>query len=177
MKRQSGTTLIITLIALGLTMVMAVSLLNSTYTASDIVGNTASKQAAAEAADIAVNAAAVWMTARTDMDTAATGIYYATQQAVDAAGLPAVDWSAVASTQVGNFQVQYLIERLCDGPLPVLDTNAARQCAGAPTGGASASQRAGAPAYARKSPAYYRVTVRIAGPKSSESYVQAVLSK
>ncbi len=180
MKPRRGATLVVTLIALAIMMVMAVSLLRSSDTTTTIVGNTASKQAAAAAADTAVNAAAVWLNARTDADSDAAGTYFAFQQAADAYGLPAVDWSGVTAAQVGNFRVQYLIDRLCDAtdpPTPVLATEAARRCAGEPGSGSAVSQRAGAPGYTRKSPAYYRVTVRIVGPRSSESYVQAVLSK
>lgn len=180
MKPRRGATLVVTLMGLAIMMVMAVSLLHSTDTTTTVVGNTASKQAAAAVADTAVNAAAVWLDARTDMDSDAPGIYFAFQQTADAYGLPAVDWSGVTAAQIGNFRVQHLIDRLCDGtspPTPVLDTEAERRCARPPASGSAASQRAGAPGYTRKSPAYYRVTVRIVGPRSSESYVQAVLSK
>lgn len=175
MTRQRGGALVVTLVALAILLVAAVSLLRSTSTASAIVGNTASKQAAAEAADTAIQAAAVRLSALTGIDSNVTGAYYATQQTDDANGLPAVDWSGVASTQVGNFRVQYLIDRLCDGPLPVADS--AAQCSIAPAAGQTWSHKVGAPVYVPKAPVYYRVTARVVGPKSSESFVQAILSK
>ena len=52
----------------------------------------------------AVNAAAVWLNARTDADSDAAGTYFAFQQAADAYGLPPVDWSGVTAAQVGNFR-------------------------------------------------------------------------
>jgi Tfp pilus assembly protein PilX len=174
-RRQRGGALMVTLIALGVLLIAAVSLLRSTSTASAIAANTASKQAAAEAADVGLQAANVRLTALTNTDSNVTGAYYATQQAVDSSGLLAVDWSSVPYVQVGNFKVQYLIDRLCDAPLPVTDT--AAQCSIAPTASESTSHRVGAPLYIPKAPVYYRVTTRTVGPKSSESYVQAVVSK
>jgi Tfp pilus assembly protein PilX len=174
-SRQRGGALMVTLIALGVLLIAAVSLLRSTSTASAIASNSASKQAAAEAADVGLQAANLRLTALSAIDTNVTGAYYATQQAVDANGIIAVDWTSVPITQVGNFKVQYLIDRLCDAPLPVTDNTA--HCSVAPAASEATSHRVGAPLYVPKAPVYYRVTARVVGPKSSESYVQAVVSK
>jgi Tfp pilus assembly protein PilX len=173
--RQRGGSLIITLIAMLVLMVGAVSLLRSTDVANAIAGNAATKQAAVEAADVGLQAAAVTMSGMTNFDTNVAGRYFATQQAVDANGLLAVDWSGVATQQVGSFQVQYLIDRLCDAPLPVTDS--AAQCSIAPVAGQSSSRRVGAPLYLPKPPVYFRVTARVVGPRNSESYILAVVSK
>jgi len=76
---------------------------------------------------------------------------------------------------VGAFQVQYLIDRLCDAPLPVTDS--AVQCSIAPTVGQASSHKVGAPLYLPKAPVYFRVTARVVGPRSGESFIQAVVSK
>ncbi len=174
-QHQRGGALMITLIALAVLLVAAVSVLRSTGTASAIAANTASKQAAAEAADTALQAAAVRLSALTAIDTDISGAYYATQQAVDSNGLLTVSWTGVPETVVGNFKVQYLIDRLCDAPLPV--TDAAVQCSTAPAASESTSFRVGAPLYVPKTPVFYRMTARVVGPKSSESFIQAVVSK
>jgi type IV pilus assembly protein PilX len=172
--------LLVTLIALLVMLIGAVALLRSANTASAIAGNMASKQAAMEAADTAIQAAAVQLTALTAPDTSVTGSYFATQQTPDDAnGLPPFTWTGVTVQQVGNFQVQYLIDRLCDAPLPVLTTNKPIQCAVAPAIADVTSHKIGSPT-ANLLPigaVYYRVTARVVGPKNSESYAQAILSK
>jgi type IV pilus assembly protein PilX len=174
-SRQRGGALILTLIATAVLLIGAVSLLRSAGTASVIASNTAIKQAAAEAGDTGLQAATVALAAVTNLDANVAGVYYATQQTVDANGLLTLDWSTVAARQVGNFQVKYVIDRLCDAPLPVTDTSS--QCSTAPSVGDSTSHKVGAPLYVPKPPVYYRFTARVTGPKSTESYVQAVVSK
>jgi type IV pilus assembly protein PilX len=175
MKRAHGGALIITLIAMAILLIGAVSLMRSANTASAIAANTAMKQAAAEAGDTGLQAAAVALAGIANLEANVAGVYYATQQAADANGLLTADWSTVAATQAGNYQVKYLIDRLCDAPLPVTSTST--QCSIAPTAGDSTSHKVGAPLYVPKAPVYYRITARVTGPKSTESYVQAVVSK
>jgi type IV pilus assembly protein PilX len=178
MKRERGGVLIVALIAMVVLLIGATALLRSTDTANAIAGNAASKQAAVAAADTAIQAAAVYLGSLTP-DTAVSNIYYSTQQAVDATtGLfsSSTIWTGPTATTVGNFQVQYLIDRLCD-VTPVTDKRT--QCAVAPAVADVVSHRVGSPnaALAPIGAVYYRVTARVVGPKSSESYVQAVLSK
>jgi len=175
MTRERGGSLIITLIAMTVLLIGAASLLRSTNIASAIAANAAMKQAAAEAGDTGLQAGAVTLAAIANLEANVAGVYYATQQAADANGLLTADWSTVAATQAGNYQVKYLIDRLCDGPLPVGSTST--QCSIAPSVGDSTSHKVGAPLYIPKAPVYYRITARVAGPKSTESYVQAVVSK
>lgn len=175
MMRQRGGALIVTLFALAVLLIAAISMLRSTGTATEIVGNTVSKQAAVEAADTALQAANLRLAAMSAFDANVSGAYYATQQGTDANGLPTIDWTTISSTTVGSFQVQYVIDRLCDAPLPVTDN--AAQCSVAPAAGQSGSHRVGSPVYLPKPPIYYRVTARLVGPKSSETYVQAIVSK
>jgi type IV pilus assembly protein PilX len=175
MKREKGGALIITLIAMAVLLIGAVSLLRSSNTASAIAANAAMKQAAAEAADTGLQSGAVVLAGISNLEAHIAGSYFATQQATDANGLLTADWTTVATHQAGNYQVQYLIDRLCDAPLPVANTSA--QCSISPSVSDSTSHRVGAPVYTPKAPVYYRITARVVGPKSTESYVQAVLSK
>jgi hypothetical protein len=85
-----------------------------------------------------------------------------------------VDWSPVPAATVNSFRVQYVVERMCNGPTPVASltvqclTNQSQQ---------DGSRRVGSPSYSGSTAVYYRVTVRVRGPRNSESFVQSLLAK
>jgi hypothetical protein len=95
---------------------------------------------------------------------------------VDAAGMPTtVNWSSVPSTTLGNYQVQWVLERLCVAPLPVTDVYG--QCQVSQTQQV-ASYRGGWGTALQSDPVkYYRVTTRITGPRGTEQYVQSLVSR
>ena len=174
MRNQSGTSLIIVVILLVILMISALALVRSSETIGAVAGNIAFKQAATEAADTGIAAATQWLTALTNVDTAVAGVYYATRQNVDAHGLPVLDWSGVPAVPVANFRVQYVVERLCQGATPI--TNLISQCL-TTEHAQDGSKKVGSPAYSGTTAVYYRVTVRVQGPRNAESYVQSLLSK
>ncbi len=121
-----------------------------------------------------------YATRRCDLNGVPTTTQYV--EGVACAGVPfAVDattgrWSGVpvAQTISGN-SVQFVVDRLCRGPTPVIDLLAS--CfAEAGTGG-SGSQKAGAAIFTATPTVYYRVTARVAGPRNTVSMVQAILSR
>jgi Tfp pilus assembly protein PilX len=170
MRSQSGTSLIIVIILLVILMISALALVRSSETVGAIAGNVAFKQAATEAADTGIASANQWLVA----DSAVAGVYYATRQNVDAHGLPTVDWTGVPAATVSNFRVQYVVERLCQGPTPI--TNLLGQCL-TTENTQDGSRKVGSPSYSGTTAVYYRVTVRVQGPRNAESYVQSLLSK
>jgi type IV pilus assembly protein PilX len=174
MRRQSGTSLIIVVILLVILMISALALVRSSETVGAIAGNVAFKQAATEAADTGLAAAGQWVTALANADTAVAGVYYATRQNVDVHGLPTVNWAGVPAATVSNFRVQYVIERLCQGATPI--ANVVSQCL-TTENTQEGSKKVGSPAYTGTTAVYYRVTVRVQGPRNAESYVQSLLSK
>ena len=117
------------------------------------------------------------------------GAYWANWQVnIDLTGnttTPADDfnWSAARNmgTDAGGNEVFYVIHRLCD---TAGDPNAASvNCIKTSASGGSASDEGtkgvvsyGAAALPGTSTVYYRVTVRIVGPRNTVSYVQAVLN-
>ena len=115
--------------------------------------------------------------------------YYATwQQTLDLTGNTAsvaddFDWSTARSmgTDAAGNQVSYVLHRLCALEGGVGD--AGNNCVKSSSGGATASDDGtkgvvsyGAAALPGTSTVYYRVTVRIVGPRNTLSYVQAVLN-
>jgi len=173
--RQSGVSLLLVLIVLAVLLLSAAALLRNTETASLIAGNITFKQAALQAADIAVNQAVADLAARTALDTSVPGVYVATRLATDATGLPTeLDWSAVRSQRVGSVHIQWVVDRLCAGPLPVINPISQCQVNELPTAG---SNKVGSPDYRSLTTYFYRVTVRVRGPKNAESFVQSVVTR
>lgn len=151
-------------------------LMRSTESAALIVGNTTFKEAAVRAGELGINAAFTAVTGLSAEDVNVTPWYYATAQVADAAGLPSgVNWDALTRTSLGNYQVQWLVERLCVAPLPVTDVYS--QCQVSQTQ-QTGSNRGGWGVSVQNDPVkYFRVTVRITGPKSTEQFIQSLVSR
>jgi len=173
--RQRGVSLLLVLVVLGVLLLAGAALLRNTETAALIAGNITFKQAALQAADIAVNQAVADLAGRTDLETTVPGVYMASRLATDGTGLPqGVDWSGVQSRTVGTLQLQWVVDRLCEPPLPVANPIAQCQINSLATTG---SNKVGSPDYRSTTTYFYRVTVRARGPKNAESFVQSVVSR
>ena len=92
-----------------------------------------------------------------------------------------ITWStvpAVVNTNIpAGYTIQYIIDRLCKGPTPVTDI-AGKCLSDVPVTegqekGLSGRQLA---VMTSASSVYYRVTVRISGPRSTETYIQSILT-
>lgn len=195
---QKGVVLFIALIVLVAMTMAGIALVRSVDTANVIAGNFAFKQATLQAADIGVEAAVAALpniiaaSLESHLTPAATSTnpnywYYATRRELDSQGVPttkeygaagtatAINWNnlPVASAVAGN-SVQIVIDRLCQGPPPVTDIQG--KCfADAPAGGGT--KKAGAVVFSGTTTVYYRVTVRVSGPRNTVSMVQAILSR
>jgi type IV pilus assembly protein PilX len=115
--------------------------------------------------------------------------YYATwQQNLDLTGNTSTtaddfDWSGARSmgTDAGGNQVSYVVHRLCEQAIGSGD--AGNNCVRSTGGSGAASDDGtkgvvsyGGTALPGTSTVYYRVTVRIVGPRNTVSYVQAILN-
>jgi type IV pilus assembly protein PilX len=173
-QTQRGVSLIIVLVVLAVVLVGSLAMLRSTEVSSLVAGNVSFKEAATQATDIGISEAARALDARTNLDSNIANVYFATRQPEDADGLPTtVNWSAVPSTPVGNYTVQHVAERLCQAT-PVTDPLA--DCM-VRDGEAAGSNKAGSLGYKNPPTVYYRITVRVSGPKSASAFVQALVLK
>ena len=197
-RGQAGVVLIIALIALVVMTLAALALIRSTDTSNLIAGNMAFQQAATHQGDSGIEAAVNWLSDCNYTNlTCATGTLYSDSpgNGYSATGNGATrnpaalqSWDAYWAANLnstntvtlpqpagtGNL-VQYVIDRMCSNP-------------GAPTGGGSctyspavssvsgAAEEAGQIQLNAPSSVYYRVTVRISGPRNSVSYIQAMVS-
>lgn len=185
-RKQHGVSLIIALIALVALTLAGLALIRSADTSNVISGNLAFREASLHATDVGVEAAVTALgtiaTSSPDANypagcTVGACNYYPTlQAAVTAAGVPTViDWSAVPNSTVdSSYAVQYVIDRLCDGPTPVTDI--AAKCMNI-TGTSVGSKKAGAVSFTSANQVYYRVTVRVVGPRNSVSIVQTTYAR
>jgi len=179
---QQGVSLIIALLCLIALTLAGLALIRSTDTTNVISGNLAFRQAALHTTDVGVETAFAQIDtiAAASLDSnypsgCATGAcnYYPTRQATNSTGVPtAINWTLVPSTTIdSSYTVQYVLDRQCDAPTPVTDVRTQCMNTGAALVG---SKKAGVEALSKPVQVYYRATVRVVGPRNTESIVQAL---
>jgi type IV pilus assembly protein PilX len=175
MKREQGSALALVLVVMVVLMFGALAAIRSTETASLVAGNSAFKEATKQAADLGVNAGFAYVLAITNAEEVVSDKYFPLRQQDDSYGLPSsVRWDRVIESTVQNYKIQFVVERLCTGVLPVSNTLA--QCV-TETAPAAGSNKLGSEVYESPPTTVFRVTVRTRGPKNSESYTQALMSR
>lgn len=195
--RQEGLALLVAMIMLIAMSLAGIAMVRSVDTSFLIAGNLAFRQGATTSGDAGIEAARTWLlatngTALAD-DQSSQGYYATSQDALDLTGNVTkgnvdddVAWEGagaslpkcLATDAAGN-TVCYIIHRLCNAS-GSLD---AATCSTQQTtkGGSSIGAIRPMSTYQERSwsdvstMAYYRVTVRIAGPRENISYVQAFL--
>lgn len=197
--KQAGVVLIIALVVLVAMTLAAVALVRSVDTNTVIAGNLAFQQAAKHSSDAGVEAAIAWLDdcGRTHATCASsvlendnpTNGYSATGSKAEQNPAAGQSWDAywaqtLAARAVtlnggtrdgaGNL-VSYVIDRMCNGTGTV---TSGASCVASPvvmeaTGNLEEGNEVQLNA---ASVVYYRITVRVAGPRNTVSYVQAVVS-
>jgi type IV pilus assembly protein PilX len=192
-RAQRGAVLFISLIVLVAMSLAGLAMMRGVDTGAQIANNLAFKQGATMAGDAGVEAARTWLlnnpgaTLYNDQPGVANGVgYFATwQQGLDFTNGDAdttnnFDWTtravALATDAAGN-QASYVIHRMCDATGNPASINCIRVTNA--TGSTSSSSKGAAAfgSYAISSPsqAFFRITVRVIGPRNTVSYVQAVV--
>jgi type IV pilus assembly protein PilX len=184
--REHGVILVITLIVLVVLTLAALAFTRSVDTANLVAGNLAFEQAATQSADAAVEAAVLYIQNNPTLlnaDDITNGYLASSNNQNPAAGQSwDVFWNATLAQSArtltpdasGN-TVSYVIHRQCAYALP---PSQGGNCSTSPlvlsvTGN---SEEAGEIQLSGTSSVYYRVTVRVAGPRNTVSYVQAVVA-
>jgi len=195
--RQRGIVLLIALIMLVAMTLVGISMLRSIGVGAGVAGNLAFKQNATSVADLGVEVARSWVIntglvnpSALDADDIAANGYYASWMA----GFDPLtyDWRSAKKLQqadapfllgtgrddTGN-EVRYVLHRLCLKPGSTSPlSNPGQECANYSNLSALSSKGGisygGAMASFADQP-YYRVTVRVSGPRNSTSYVQVVM--
>jgi Tfp pilus assembly protein PilX len=199
-SRQRGVVLMIALIMLVAMTLGGLALVRSVNMTNIIAGNLAFQQGATNSGDTGIEVAINWLEANNGVNlyisTAAQG-YTATRQDPGAGQSWDAFWRAVlvnqavtvnpaaagtimaytasAPNSAGN-TVSFAIQRLCAQPLPPSAAGAGCSQPPATISTSSSSKGAGVVALTYGSQVYYRITSRIAGPRNTVSYVQAIVA-
>jgi type IV pilus assembly protein PilX len=199
---QQGMVLLVALVVLVAIMIGGIAMIRSVDTATLVAGNMAFEQSATHAADIGVEKAIIMLQVKLNDGNGGAALsspdptsgYFAQTRAGEDTPDPGTSWqsfweqhlapyaqSAFPDTasgekgtdEFGN-QVYYVVHRLC---LSSAAPGASGRCVNSPavTTSTGNAQEPGVQLTAA-SAIYYRITVRVAGPRGTESYVQTIVA-
>lgn len=188
-NRQKGVVLILTLILLVVMTLGAIALIRSVDTGNLVAGNLAFQQSTTSSADAAIEDAVAWLQANSSsLDNDQNTRYRATVANQNpAAGqtwesfwnssldLIAFQLYSSGSPDTAGNTVKYVIHRQCSYALsPTQGGN----CAASPstTTATGNEEEAGQVQLTGTSSVFYRITIKVGGPRNTASYIQAVVS-
>lgn len=202
---QRGAVLFFAIVVLVATTLAGIALTRSVDTGNIIAGNLAFQQAAVNGADAGIERAIAWLEANNRTlstvaacpsdqeilwcDILANGYGAAFQDPAASQNwdafwkntlVPANQALSLAADSAGN-TVSYTIQRLCGlkaSPDVLVFGGGGNPCARPPVDEAGGRSKGGSPSVKVKvlSQVYYRITVRIDGPRNTLSYVQALVA-
>ncbi|MCU0968248.1 MAG: hypothetical protein MUF03_05375 [Rubrivivax sp.] len=175
-RRQRGVTILVVLILLSVMLLGGLALARMTEVGVLASGNTAYREAALQASEVGLNTAFAAVQSPVDLpdeDTTTAPWYWSTIQAVDAQGLPNVDMDAAPEVIVGVYSVRYVVERMCT-VTPVTDPLLQCLVRQRPQ---METRRDGVESVAPPNSRQFRVTVRVRGPKDTETWIQALVTR
>lgn len=199
-SKQGGVVLFVALIAMLILTLSGVAIMRSIDSSMTLAGNIAFRQATVAAADQGVNTAFSWLLTR--RAAGSSNMWDSVFSAGYQSKIPTeTDWTLASSWPAGRFvsinagngnTISYRIFRLCtvDGDGTGGTTNSNPGAVNAPgqacntaygtTGSSSSSlgnsQGANAPQYQGNLLVFYRIVVRVVGPRNATSYVQVMAS-
>jgi type IV pilus assembly protein PilX len=192
-KAQRGVILFVALIVLVAMSLTGIALIRSVDTNVLVAGNLAFRQGATAAADWGVESARTYLKttitankAALDGDNPAAAYFATWQSGLDLVGTTTspFNWSGgsqlVGTDSAGN-EVRYVLHRMCEasGASTAAGSNCVKSAGSGGATGTDGSTK-GTVSYSTLAlPAstvvYYRVTVRVLGPRNTLSFVQAML--
>lgn len=173
-RAERGVTVLVVLVLLSVMLLGALAMARMSEVGTLATGNAAFRETALQASEVGLNEAFARVRAITDENTAVGNWYLPSTGTTDAAGLPQVDWSQMPQLTVGNYEVRYVVDRLCEGALPVAEP--LRQCLVRQLPqitSADATKEKLDPPNAKQ----FRVTVRVTGPKGTQTFVQSMVTR
>jgi hypothetical protein len=174
-QAQRGVTMLVVLVLLSVMLLGGLALARLTDVGTLASGNTAFREASLQVSEVGLNTA--FQRIRDDIVDEENNLgtwYFATMQATDAQGRPAVDFDAAPTIVVGNYTIAYVAERLCEGAMPV--TEPLRQCLVKQIPqleSASAGVEKPDPPTSKQ----FRVTIRVDGPKDTRTWTQSLITR
>lgn len=191
-RGQRGISLLVALIVLIAMTLSAIGLMRSVFTSNRIAGNLSFQQAATQAADVGIETAVAWLEENAadpalfnHIDPAPGRFGYWATRADPAANesweqfwnrvlVPGGRVNTLAPDAAGN-TVAFAIQRLCASEG---DPRTGIGCSLSPLelGSEGNSRGSGAVGLLAPSQRYYRITTRVAGPRNTVGFVQAIVA-
>lgn len=171
---QRGVTMLVVLVLLSVMLLGGLALTRLTEIGTLASGNAAYHEAALQASEVGLNTAYMAVRALTNEETSVTGWYSAAEVTKDSNGLPTgITWSAAPQITVGQMTVSYVAERACTVSHV---TSPLRECL------VKQIWLPGSQIYGQEKPdppnsKQFRITVRVTGPKGTETWVQSLVTK
>jgi Tfp pilus assembly protein PilX len=172
-RAARGVTILVVLMLMSVMVLGGMALARMTEVGTLASGNNAAREVSLQASEVGINTAYAAIRALTNEEANVANWYWATTQAADSAGIPNVTWANAPEVTVGAYSVRYVAERMCT-VATVTDT--LRQCLVRQVPQVSSS-RVGHEDVDPPNTRQFRITVRITGPKDSETYVQTLVSR
>lgn len=172
-RGQRGVTMLVVLVLLSVMLLGGLAFARMAEIGTLASGNSAYREASLQASEVGLGEAFAAVRNLASEDSNLAGWYWSTMQASDANGLPTIDWSAARELTVGPYTVRYVVERLCN-TAPV--TNTLQQCLVKQVP-QTESNRAGQEAIDPPNSRQFRATVRVDGPKDTQTWIQSLVTK
>lgn len=174
-RAQRGVTMLVVLVLLSVMLLGGLALARLSEVGTLASGNTTYHEGALQASEVGLNTAFMAVRNLTAEDAAVGNWYQPTPVSKDSNGLPAVDWSAAPSITVGQMNVSYVVERACS--VATL-TDELREClVKQQPNKEGVSRSAGAEKIPPPMARQFRVTVRVTGPKGTQTFVQSLVTR
>jgi hypothetical protein len=192
-RAQRGVVLMVALIVLVALTLAGLSMVRTSDTGVVVAGNLAFRQAASQALDTGVEAAVAAVPSDLAVsDAPIGGKYYPYMLALDADGLPSgMTWKGTGEPNAANkivdpggltgYTVRYVVERMCflgGGAIAGLDPKSREaRCNMEDQAPGAQSNKIGSADLGSFSKINYRITVKVEGPRGTETFASAVISK
>ena len=173
-RRQQGVVLFIALIVLVAMTLAGLAIMRSVDTGNLVSGNVAFRQAALSSGDRGIDTAFTWLksnvtTGLLNNNSFADGYYATVYNPTDWTAASAWTNKKVVGTDANGNTVSYVVSRLCANLGPYDGTCAS----GGTVGGTKNNFDVGTNAWKSPPVIFFRVTVRVDGPRSTLSIVQS----
>ena len=173
-QAQRGVTMIMVLLLLSVMLLGGLALARMTEIGSLASGNSAYREASLQASEVGVNTAYAAVKTLANEEADAGTWYWATVHSADTAGIPDINWGNAPEVTVGSYSVRYAVERMCT-TAPV--TNTLRQCLVKQIPQTPESNVYGREALDPPNSRQFRITVRVFGPKDTQTWIQSLVTK
>ncbi len=178
---QQGFALFMTLVTLVIITISGIAMMRVMEAGTSAAGNIAFRQAAIRVADVAAENARSWLSSASTLSDPVTGYYANTGTAFN----PAThDWdnnSRDVSGAIAGYKAIYVIHRMAmhNGLCSEINTGctypAVASSSGVEDGGSHVGGSGPGSITSAVGKVYYRITVKVSGPKRNVSYVQVFM--